>query len=74
MLIFAAISGFIFVALGAFGAHVLSQSLGAAEMTPVEPDTDPTLHRHRQTKNRQGMEGLILQAGMDPFYADIRRD
>ncbi|KAB1688158.1 DUF423 domain-containing protein [Klebsiella pneumoniae] len=27
MLIFAAISGFIFVALGAFGAHVLSQSL-----------------------------------------------
>lgn len=32
MLIFAAISGFIFVALGAFGAHVLSQSLGAAEM------------------------------------------
>ena len=32
MLIFAAISGFIFVALGAFGAHVLSKSLGAAEM------------------------------------------
>ena len=32
MLIFAAVSGFIFVALGAFGAHVLSQSLGAVEM------------------------------------------
>jgi hypothetical protein len=32
MLIFAAMSGFIFVALGAFGAHVLSKSLGAAEM------------------------------------------
>jgi uncharacterized membrane protein YgdD (TMEM256/DUF423 family) len=32
MLIFAAISGFIFVALGAFGAHVLSRSLGVAEM------------------------------------------
>ena len=27
MLIFAAVSGFIFVALGAFGAHVLSKSL-----------------------------------------------
>lgn len=32
MLIFAAISGFIFVALGAFGAHVLSKSLGIVEM------------------------------------------
>lgn len=32
MLIFAAISGFIFVALGAFGAHVLSKSMGAVEM------------------------------------------
>lgn len=32
MLIFSAVSGFVFVALGAFGAHVLSQSLGAAEM------------------------------------------
>ena len=28
MLIFAAISGFIFVALGAFGAHVLSKTMG----------------------------------------------
>lgn len=37
MLIFAAISGFIFVALGAFGAHVLSQSLGAAEMARSIP-------------------------------------
>lgn len=32
MLIFTAISGFIYVMLGAFGAHVLSKSLGAAEM------------------------------------------
>ena len=32
MLIFAAVSGFIFVALGAFGAHVLSKSLGVVEM------------------------------------------
>ncbi|PLM49604.1 hypothetical protein CWM85_33720, partial [Klebsiella michiganensis] len=32
MLIFAAISGFIFVALGAFGAHVLSKTMGVAEM------------------------------------------
>jgi len=32
MLIFSAISGFIFVALGAFGAHVLSKSLGDNEM------------------------------------------
>lgn len=32
MMIFAAISGFVFVALGAFGAHVLSRTLGAVEM------------------------------------------
>ena len=32
MLIFAAISGLTFVALGAFGAHILSQSLGEMEM------------------------------------------
>lgn len=32
MLIFAAISGFVYVAFGAFGAHVLSQSFGDAEM------------------------------------------
>ena len=32
MLIFAAISGFVFVALGAFGAHVLSKTLGMVEM------------------------------------------
>ncbi|VDZ77038.1 membrane protein [Salmonella bongori] len=32
MLIVAAISGFIYVALGAFGAHVLSKSLGVVEM------------------------------------------
>ncbi|QDX30888.1 DUF423 domain-containing protein [Dickeya poaceiphila] len=33
MLIFAAISGFVYVALGAFGAHVLSKSLGDMEMS-----------------------------------------
>ncbi len=32
MLIFASISGFVFVALGAFGAHVLRKTLGVAEM------------------------------------------
>lgn len=32
MLIFAAMSGLLFVALGAFGAHVLSHRLGNAEM------------------------------------------
>ncbi|MEA1064136.1 DUF423 domain-containing protein [Apirhabdus apintestini] len=32
MFIFAAVSGFIYVALGAFGAHVLSKSLGIIEM------------------------------------------
>ncbi|CAM3802269.1 hypothetical protein BS639_15585 [Rouxiella silvae] len=36
MLIFAAISGFIYVAFGAFGAHVLSQSLGSAEMAWIQ--------------------------------------
>lgn len=37
MLIFAAVSGFIFVALGAFGAHVLSKSLGVVEMGWIRP-------------------------------------
>lgn len=32
MLIFVALSGFVFVALGAFGAHVLANSLGQGEM------------------------------------------
>ena len=32
MFVFAAISGFMLVAFGAFGAHVLSKSLGPAEM------------------------------------------
>ena len=32
MLVFAAISGFTFVALGAFGSHVLSKTLGATEL------------------------------------------
>ena len=32
MMIFVAISGFIFVALGAFGAHVLNRTLGEKEM------------------------------------------
>lgn len=32
MLIFTAISGFVFVALGAFGAHILSKSLSPTEM------------------------------------------
>ncbi|MEA9392499.1 DUF423 domain-containing protein [Acerihabitans sp. TG2] len=32
MLVFAAMSGLIFVALGAFGAHILSQSLSEKEM------------------------------------------
>ncbi|ELI8402291.1 DUF423 domain-containing protein [Yersinia enterocolitica] len=35
MLIFAALSGFFYVAFGAFGAHVLSASLGANEMAWV---------------------------------------
>ncbi|AUH01807.1 DUF423 domain-containing protein [Pectobacteriaceae bacterium CE70] len=33
MMVFAAISGFIYVALGAFGAHVLSKSLGDVELS-----------------------------------------
>ncbi len=33
MLVFAAISGLAFVALGAFGTHILSQSLGEREMS-----------------------------------------
>jgi len=33
MLIFAAVSGLVFVIFGAFGAHVLSQTLGEQEMS-----------------------------------------
>lgn len=33
MLIFASLSGFIFVALGAFASHILSNSLGSVEMS-----------------------------------------
>ncbi|AGN85529.1 MULTISPECIES: DUF423 domain-containing protein [Enterobacteriaceae] len=36
MLIFAAVSGFVFVALGAFGAHVLRKSLGVVEMSWIQ--------------------------------------
>jgi len=36
MLIFAAISGFVYVAFGAFGAHLLSKSLGTAEMAWIQ--------------------------------------
>jgi uncharacterized membrane protein YgdD (TMEM256/DUF423 family) len=40
MLIFAALSGFVYVAFGAFGAHVLSQSLGPAEMAWIHTGLD----------------------------------
>lgn len=40
MLIFAALSGFVYVAFGAFGAHVLSQSLGAPEMAWIHTGLD----------------------------------
>lgn len=40
MLLFAAISGFFYVAFGAFGAHVLSQSLGPAEMAWLKTGLD----------------------------------
>ncbi|MGY5955631.1 UPF0382 inner membrane protein YgdD [Kosakonia sp. BK9b] len=36
MLIFAAVSGFVFVALGAFGAHVLQKSLGVIQMSWIQ--------------------------------------
>lgn len=40
MLIFAAISGFVFVALGAFGAHVLSATLAVNEMAWIRTGLD----------------------------------
>ena len=43
MLIFAAISGFIFVALGAFGAHVLSKTMGAVEMGWIQTGLELSL-------------------------------
>lgn len=36
MLIFAALSGLVYVALGAFGAHVLSNTLGELEMSWIK--------------------------------------
>ncbi|CNU13816.1 Uncharacterised protein [Salmonella enterica subsp. enterica serovar Bovismorbificans] len=35
---------------------------------PVKPDADTALHRHRQAKDRQRMERLILQAGLNPAH------
>ncbi|WON76005.1 DUF423 domain-containing protein [Serratia sp. UGAL515B_01] len=40
MLVFAAISGFIFVALGAFGAHVFAGALGPNEMSWLRTGLD----------------------------------
>lgn len=40
MFIFAAISGFVLVAFGAFGFHVLGQSLGATEMAWIHKGLD----------------------------------
>ncbi len=40
MLIFAALSGFFYVAFGAFGAHILSHALGVAELAWLKTGLD----------------------------------
>ncbi|PKH19979.1 hypothetical protein CIG19_19045 [Enterobacterales bacterium CwR94] len=49
MLIFAAISGFLYVLFGAFGAHVLSRTLGPTEMGWIQTGL-----------NYQGMHTLAI--------------
>ena len=69
MLIFAAISGFIFVALGAFGAHVLSQSLGAAEMAwSILAGRDHRASKEMAYHVFETMHGIMMSAETGSFY------
>ena len=65
MLIFAAISGLFYVAFGAFGAHVLSQSLGASEMAWIKTGLE---YQAFHTLAILGMAAVMLRRANIWFY------
>jgi len=65
MLLFAAISGFFYVALGAFGSHVLSKSLGSAEMAWLKTGLD---YQAFHTLAILGIASVMLRRANIWFY------
>lgn len=65
MILFAAISGFIFVALGAFGAHVLGSTLMAREMAWLHTGLQ---YQAVHTLAILGLAGLMLCRSNLWFY------
>ncbi|WP_075183174.1 DUF423 domain-containing protein [Pantoea sp. 1.19] len=65
MLIFAALSGFFYVMFGAFGAHVLSQSLGATEMAWIKTGLD---YQATHTLAIVGLAAVMLRRANIWFY------
>ncbi|MFS2225432.1 DUF423 domain-containing protein [Pantoea sp. B65] len=65
MLIFSAISGFVFVMFGAFGAHVLSQSLGPQEMAWIHTGLD---YQAYHTLAILGLAAAMLRRANIWFY------
>ena len=65
MLIFSAISGFVYVMLGAFGAHVLSKSLGPGEMAWMNTGLD---YQAFHTLAILGMAAAMLRRANIWFY------
>lgn len=65
MLIFSAISGFFYVMLGAFGAHVLSKSLGSAEMAWIKTGLE---YQAFHTLAILGMAAAMLRRANIWFY------
>lgn len=65
MLIFAAISGFLFVLLGAFGAHVLSKTLGLNEMAWLKTGLE---YQGFHTLAILGMAAAMLRRSNIWFY------
>jgi len=65
MLIFSAISGLFYVAFGAFGAHVLSQSLGTPEMAWIKTGLE---YQAFHTLVIVGMAAIMLRRANIWFY------
>ncbi len=65
MLIFSAISGFVLVSFGAFGAHILSKSLGAVEMAWIHTGLD---YQAWHTLAILGLSAVMLRRANIWFY------
>ncbi len=65
MFIFAAISGFVLVAFGAFGAHVLSKSLGPSEMAWIHTGLE---YQAYHTLAVMGLGAAMLRRANIWFY------